>query len=88
MSPRLEHDIGEHHGLAGLQLHHSRERGSPLRFEVVAGAFFVVERTVLPPHFLSHLTHAEIGLQILLEHGQDISIDVSLLNLLGCSCFI
>ena len=51
--PRLEDDVGEDHGLAGLQLHHARERGSPLRVEVVADALLVVERAVLQPHCLA-----------------------------------
>src|SRR5574341_2413804 len=41
MRPRLENDIRKHHGLAGLQLHHSRKRHSPLGHQVIAYALLI-----------------------------------------------
>src|SRR6476619_2114495 len=60
MRARLEHDIREHHGLAGLKLHLLWKWFSPLHIKVVADAFAVFESAVLAPDFSRLLRDATV----------------------------
>src|SRR5437899_12598164 len=73
MRARLEHDIREHHRLAGLGLHLSWEWNSPLYREVVANTFLVIQRAVLAPNLSRLLRDPSVGLQVFLWNRQNIS---------------
>src|SRR5438093_8863684 len=77
MGPRLEHNPREHHGFPGLGLDASRERHPPLRLEVVADRFPVLEGAVIPPNLPGLLRDAAVVLDVFLGERQNESVDVS-----------
>src|SRR5688572_16636515 len=56
--PRLEHDVREDHRLTGLELGQLGKLDAPFIVEIVANAFLVIERAVLPPNFPRLRRHA------------------------------
>ncbi|MGY4156134.1 hypothetical protein ACVINW_001976 [Bradyrhizobium sp. USDA 4461] len=76
LGARLVGDPGEHDGFAGLQLHALRKRGQLARLDVVGDPLAIIQRAMFAPDLAGHLRELGIGLEFLLRHGDDETIDV------------
>src|SRR2546423_689812 len=77
LGARPENDVREHHRLAALQLHASREGGALAYLNVVGHAFAELKGAVLAPDLSSLARHVAVGLDLLLWYRHDEPIDVS-----------
>src|SRR5258708_21902254 len=73
---RLVHDIGEHHGLAGLLLDAARKRSALAPLHVVRDALPVFEGAVLLPNLARSSRQPAVGLQLPLRNRHYETIDV------------
>src|SRR5260221_1983622 len=74
---RLVDDIGEHHGLARLELDALREGRVLARLYVVGDALQVFQRAVLAPHLPGLAGHRPVSRELPLRDGYYDCIDVS-----------
>src|SRR5687767_38391 len=79
----LKYNPREYYRLAALLLDRAREWHAKLHLEIIARAFPVLERAVIPPNLARLLRHPAVGFQVLLWHRKNISIDVLHTNLLN-----